>query len=141
MQLRNIIRSTALVLAISATGCASTSSEFDNLSDTAQEHEYQQTSAQNILDTYGNPLEIQEREDGYVHFVYEVKEENVSSWTSYIPVKALLFGVDTVEDTITAVFIFDENRMLVETIVNEESVENNYGIGNRRFYPSNRDKS
>ena len=140
MQLRNLIRSTVLVMAISATGCASAPSKFDKLADTAQQHEYQETSTQDILNAYGNPLEINKREDGHIHFIYEAKDETATHWTNYIPVKALLFGFDTVEETVTTVFIFDGAHKLVETTINKHTVEHDYGIGNRRFYPSNMKK-
>lgn len=137
MQLQYFIRTMLLVIAIGATGCASVPSDYHKLADTAQVHEYQQTSTVDILKAYGKPFEMQNREDGHLHFIYEVKEENVSHWTDYIPVKILFFGFDTVEKTIRVVFSFDDNQKLVETTVNEETIYNDYGFGNRRFYPSN----
>lgn len=51
--------------------------------------------------------------------------------------EALLFGFDTVETGVVTEYVFDKSGMLVSIEVNETQIENDYGIGNRRFYPSN----
>ncbi len=33
-------------------------------------------------------------------------------------------------------FTFDEQNNLIQTVVNEEAIEHDYGLFNRRFYPS-----
>ncbi|RJG50519.1 hypothetical protein [Motilimonas pumila] len=129
--------SSLIILSLGVTGCTSVPSDYSRLLEAESYQPYSEMAQQDVLNRFGEPTRVVLLPEGGEHFFYGISQQQATHWSNYIPVKAFLFGFDTVETHVVAEFVFDKSGMLVSTEVNETQIENDYGIGNRRFYPSN----
>jgi len=126
----------AIAIAITS-GCATAPSQLAHLESSGRLYQVGVATKGDFIDQFGVPQEWHSNEDGTLSYHYEKREEFAQHWYNYIPISMVLISFDTTEEVVTADFLFDADGKLMSSYVYEETIDHDYGLFNRRFYPSN----